>query len=72
MRVIALSDGFINGARIRAGAVFEVPDGVTGKWFIPADSEKSARPKKPKPEKVIETFSEMSQRDGSLMSPTGY
>lgn len=35
MKAKALTDGFYGGKRIRAGAVFEVRDGVTGKWFEP-------------------------------------
>ena len=72
MRVIALSDGFFRGSRIRAGAVFEVPDGSTGKWFIPADAAPTPRARKPKAEKAPETYSELAHRDGALQLPTGY
>ena len=66
MRVIATSDGFINGSRIRAGRIFEVPDGTQGKWFVPADA--APKPKRgPKSEKVPDTFSEVTRRDADTV-----
>lgn len=44
MKVKAITDGFYGGERKRAGAVFEVKDGIKGKWFEPvADSTPVAR-----------------------------
>lgn len=46
MKVQAITDGFYGGARRRAGDVFEVKDGVTGKWFTPVEAkEEVAQPK---------------------------
>jgi hypothetical protein len=46
MKVQAIADGFYGGERKRAGAVFEVKDGASGKWFEPVeDSTPVAKPK---------------------------
>lgn len=55
MKVVATEMGFVDGNRVRAGTVFEVPDGSTAKWFVPLDGAaskaKSAdKPKTPKAE----------------------
>lgn len=42
MKVQAITDGFYGGARRRAGAVFEVADGVKSKWFTPVDPKDAA------------------------------
>lgn len=40
--VRATKDGFFGGARRRAGQTFFVPEGVTGKWFVPVDASLAA------------------------------
>lgn len=47
MKVKALELGFFDGSRIRAGQVFEVPDGTKGSWFVPVDSVKAIDAPKP-------------------------
>jgi hypothetical protein len=53
MRVIATDKGFHNGARVKPGTVFSVPDGSKAKWFKPVESgekvEKPARGKRSAP-----------------------
>lgn len=43
MKVRALSAGFYNGARVRAGQEFEVPEGTKAKWFAPVSESKAAK-----------------------------
>lgn len=54
MKVQAITDGFYGGARQRAGAVFEVKDGVTSKWFTPVEAAKAAPAKAGKASKKQE------------------
>ena len=70
MRVIATKMGFYGGSRVHVGQVFDVPDGVTGKWFAPEESD--VQPDEPKPTKIKptkpkandpHTFSEIARRD---------
>lgn len=42
MKVQAITDGFYGGARQRAGAVFDVKDGMTAKWFTPIEVSEPA------------------------------
>lgn len=47
MKVKALQDGFFDGSRIRAGKVFDVPEGTKAKWFVPmAEFKAPAAPTK--------------------------
>lgn len=46
MRVIASQRGYFNGIR-EPGDEFEVPEGTTGKWFDPVESEKPKGKSKP-------------------------
>lgn len=39
MKVQAITDGFYAGVRRRAGAVFEVKQGASGKWFAPVPDD---------------------------------
>ena len=45
MKVQAKADGFYGGVRRRAGAVFEVKDGVKSKWFDPVQDDSAASAK---------------------------
>lgn len=38
MQVIALSDGFYDGRRVRKGHTFDVPEGAKAKWFTPVEA----------------------------------
>lgn len=77
MRVIATKDGFFKSSRVRAGQVFEVPEGTKGKWFVaapaapaaPAEAGK-AKTKKGKAEGPS-TFSEIAKQDGAAQIPKG-
>ena len=40
--VRAIAEGFFGGARRRKGSTFFVPEGVTGKWFVPTDPSLAA------------------------------
>lgn len=51
MKVRATADGFYGGERKRAGAVFEVKDGATGKWFEPVEGTAEVGKPKAKPAK---------------------
>lgn len=51
MKVRATADGFYGGERKRAGAVFEVKDGIKSKWFVPVSDAKAAPVKAPKAKK---------------------
>lgn len=62
MKVKALETGFYAGGRVRAGTVFDVPEGTKGKWFVPvaevkADAKADAKAKG-KAEKAPATLSE--------------
>lgn len=46
MKVVATEMGFVDGNRVRAGTVFDVPEGSTAKWYVPLESAAS----KAKPE----------------------
>jgi hypothetical protein len=41
MKVVAKETGFYNGSRVRPGTIFEVPDGLKGKWFEPVETYKA-------------------------------
>lgn len=43
MKVRALRTGFFGGRR-RPGAVFDVPDGERGSWFVPVDVPEAQAP----------------------------
>lgn len=51
-RVLALSDGFHEGRRIRKGVEFEVAAGVKGKWFVAIDEPAAKAAKAPKAPKT--------------------
>lgn len=38
MKVVALKTGFLNGTRIRAGAVIEVPETFKANWAAPVET----------------------------------
>lgn len=70
MRVIATKLGFYRGSRVREGQVFEVPDGLKGKWFKPyvaADSDLSAAKPKRKAKGEPETFGEIARQDAATL-----
>lgn len=76
MRVVATEVGFYDGARRKVGAIFEVPEGVTAKWFEPVESSAKVvapKSKAPKGAKANEpqTFSEISKKDGAEMPVMG-
>lgn len=58
MQVRAIRDGFYKGVRIRAGKVFNIADGVVGKWFEPVSLAKPVAAKA-EPESPT-TLSEMA------------
>lgn len=77
MKVIATATGFYDGERRRAGAIFEVKDGATSKWFEPA-KEKAPVEAKAKPavkesakKKEPETFSEVTKQLAEQDKPKG-
>lgn len=66
MKVKAITDGFYAGARRRAGAIFEVPDGTKSKWFVSVEEAEQivakVKPvKKGKAAAEPETFSELAK-----------
>lgn len=66
MQVRALKDGFYKGRRVRAGAVFEVAEGIKGKWFEPVGLSKPAAAKAaPSPT----TFNEMNAAAAAKDTP---
>lgn len=76
MRVVATDTGFFDGVRRKAGTVFEVPEGVSAKWFEPVESAAKVvapKSKAPKGAKANEpqTFSEISKKDGAEMPVMG-
>lgn len=82
MKVKAIEVGFFNGSRVRAGQVFEVPEGTKGSWFVPVgdvkatDAPKPAgkgKPKKDEPQTLsaaarqeVQTFAEAHEAKGDL------
>lgn len=58
MKVKALDTGFYAGGRVRAGTVFDVPEGTKGKWFVPVAEVKADAKPKGKAEKAPATLSE--------------
>lgn len=60
MKVVATEMGFVDGNRVRAGAVFDVPDGSTAKWYVPLESAASKAADKPKAPKA-EALSQMGR-----------
>lgn len=80
MKVKALEIGFFNGSRVRAGQVFEVPDGTKAAWFVPVGDVKAsdapkaaAKGKKPEPRTLsqaahqpVQTFAEAHDNKGDL------
>lgn len=76
MKVQAITDGFYGGVRQRAGAVFEVKDGVTSKWFTPvgikeAAPAKAGKPSKKKSEEVALSQLPADQQPASPDAPVG-
>jgi hypothetical protein len=77
MRVIATKLGFYGGARVREGQVFDVPEGIKGKWFKPfvetaeapakSAESKKAKPQKGKADNGPTTFSEIAKQDAALI-----
>jgi hypothetical protein len=60
-KVVAISMGFYQGARVRPGTEFEVPDNFKGSWVAEVGSPASA-PAKPKPARAEpKTLSEMAK-----------
>lgn len=62
MKVVATEMGFVDGNRIRAGTVFDVPEGSTAKWYVPLESaaSKAKSADKPKAQKPV-ALSQMGQ-----------
>lgn len=76
MRVKATKVGFYDGSRRRVGDVFEVPDGIKGKWFepMPVTEAPKVEKSKPKPKGKGEepsTLSELTRLDAEAMSAKG-
>lgn len=78
----ALSQGFLAGKRIRAGAVFELPPGLKpGRWMQPLEYHEAAGGPEPKrrraprpkatPATEPETFSELSKTLGDSIPSEG-
>lgn len=61
MKVQAITDGFYGGVRQRAGAVFEVKDGVKSKWFTPVAAKDAAPAKATKPKQKKDDAVALSQ-----------
>lgn len=58
MKVKALDTGFYAGGRVRAGTVFDVPEGTKGKWFVPVGEVKAEPDAKAKAKKAPGTLAE--------------
>ena len=81
MRVIATKMGFYGGNRIRVGQEFNVPEGFTGKWFVPVPTalvekpgeENAVEAKKPrrKVEKPGESFRAIAEQDAETAQGAG-
>lgn len=65
MKVKALEAGFFAGNRVREGAVFEVPEGTKGKWFVPVDEVKAEPAPKAKGKKEPSTLAEAAKETPS-------
>jgi hypothetical protein len=65
--VVALTTGFYEGSRVRAGTEFEVPDDFKGSWVAAVDSP-AAAPKIIKPRAQPRTLSEMAK--AAVTAPT--
>lgn len=57
-KVVALSMGFYQGARVRPGTVIEVPDDFKGTWVGPVNAP---APAPAKPKATPRTLSEMAK-----------
>lgn len=71
MKVKALDAGFYAGNRVRAGQVFEVPEGTKAKWFVAVDEIKADEaPKGPKARKKDEpaTLSQAGKQDAQTFA----
>jgi len=61
-KVVATSMGFYNGARVRPGTEFEVPDDFKGSWVAVVGSPAAAPAKPAKPARSEpKTLSEMAK-----------
>ena len=84
MRVIATKMGFYKGSRVRVDQEFDVPEGMTGKWFSPVTV--SSNTDQPKTESVTKparkpgtkpkdfaptTLSEIANLDSDAQIPKG-
>lgn len=68
MKVIAIKAAFFNGARVRQGAVLEIPDKTKGSWFAPVDSETGKAAKNPgKQKEEPKTLSEVAKGGQSFV-----
>lgn len=47
MKVKAIALGFYKGTRIRPGTVFDVPEKMTGKWFVPVEHKADGQDEEP-------------------------
>lgn len=66
MKCRAVQMGFVNGARVRPGGVFTLPDGAkVPSWAVAIDEKKPAPEPEPKraPVDVARTMSEMNKRN---------
>jgi hypothetical protein len=71
MRVIAKTDGFHDGHRVRKGEVFEIPESMKpGKWMEAVADKPKAEPQKGKA-KGPQTFSEIAKADSKAQAPKG-
>lgn len=69
MKVKALDAGFFDGKRVRAGQVFEVPEGTKGKWFVALADVKAPEAPKAKGKKAEpQTLSEFGKQDAATFT----
>lgn len=65
MKIVATKPAFYNGRRVRVGDELEIPQGVTGSWFVPTGSieAKAAKvvPAKPVPKALSELGSDKAK-----------
>jgi hypothetical protein len=65
MKVVASTMAFYNGARVRPGAVVEVPDNFRASWFKPVGSPEAKAVRAPKAKPEPKSLSELNKETGA-------